>query len=202
MSSSDKTFFMDPFGLRQFNNPDYLGTQIHHDPVDFEKRIEEAFKNGNAKLIDGYAPFCKHVFVENFCNVKCGYTKITKDNEKLIKCGYEARKEGELAVLVNWIDSSDCPAPTATHLDVILYSREQIIKENEAMNEEGTAEKQTAPWGIISVKGQMETYELPMQPITMMRNALGREEGGSGVALDKKKYQESVNFWKEHVPIK
>ncbi len=202
MTSSDKTFFMDPFGLRQFNNPDYLGTQIHHDPIDFEKRIEEAFKSGNAKLIDGYAPFCKHIFVENFCNVKCGYTKITKENEKLIKCGYEARKEGELAVLVNWIDNSDCPAPIATHLDVILYSREQIIKENEAMNEPGIAKDQIAPWGIISVKGQMETYELPMQPITMMRNALGKEEGGSGVPLEKHKYQQSVDFWREHVPIK
>ena len=31
-----------------------------------------------------------------------------------------------------------------------------------------------APWGIISVKGQLCDYELPMQPITVMRNALGR----------------------------
>lgn len=33
-----------------------------------------------------------------------------------------------------------------------------------------------APWGIISVKGQLCDHELPMQPITMMRNALGAEE--------------------------
>jgi Protein of unknown function (DUF3228) len=32
----------------------------------------------------------------------------------------------------------------------------------------------------------------------MMRNALGREEGGSGVA----KYMESVKFWMEHIAIK
>ena len=36
----------------------------------------------------------------------------------------------------------------------------------------------TAPWGIISVKGQLCDYELPMQPITMMRNALGAAEVG------------------------
>jgi hypothetical protein len=41
------------------------------------------------------------------------------------------------------------------------------------------------PWGIISVKAQDEGFETPMQPITMMRNALGREEGGSGVVLDR-----------------
>jgi hypothetical protein len=36
-----------------------------------------------------------------------------------------------------------------------------------------------APWGIISVKGQLCDHELPMQPITMMRNALGAEEVGA-----------------------
>jgi hypothetical protein len=48
------------------------------------------------------------------------------------------------------------------------------------------------------VKAQMEDFETPMNPITMMRNALGKEEGGSGVSLDKKKYQESVEYWSEH----
>jgi hypothetical protein len=36
----------------------------------------------------------------------------------------------------------------------------------------------------------------------MMRNALGEEEGGSGVPLDREKYRESVTFWKENVAIK
>lgn len=60
----------------------------------------------------------------------------------------------------------------------------------------------TAPWGIISVKGQLCDYELPMQPITMMRNALGTEYGGSGVPFEVAKYKESLDFWKEHVSIK
>ncbi|CAM9961410.1 unnamed protein product [Laminaria digitata] len=59
-----------------------------------------------------------------------------------------------------------------------------------------------APWGIISVKSQDVDHEIPMQPITMMRNALGKEEGGSGVALDRQKYMESVDFWRNHAPIK
>jgi Protein of unknown function (DUF3228) len=40
--------------------------------------------------------------------------------------------------------------PTATHLDIILYSREQIKKENLATGDV-TADTD-APWGIISVK--------------------------------------------------
>ena len=42
----------------------------------------------------------------------------------------------------------------------------------------------------------------PMQPITIMRNALGKEFGGSGVDIDFEKYNNSVTFWSEHVAIK
>jgi hypothetical protein len=35
----------------------------------------------------------------------------------------------------------------------------------------------------------------------MMRNALGVEQGGSGVQLDKQKYDASVAYWREHAPI-
>jgi hypothetical protein len=41
-----------------------------------------------------------------------------------------------------------------------------------------------------------------MQPITMMRNALGRDQGGSGVPLDPEKYRDSVKFWSKYVAIK
>lgn len=30
---------------------------------------------------------------------------------------------------------------------------------------------------------------------------LGREEGGSGVPLEREKYDASVQYWKEHAPI-
>ena len=66
----------------------------------------------------------------------------------------------------------------------------------------GRTDEQDAPWGIISVKAQSVDYELPMQPITMMRNALGADEGGSGVSLDREAYAKSVSFWSKHAPIK
>ena len=40
-----------------------------------------------------------------------------------------------------------------------------------------------------------------MQPITMMRNALGREEGGSGVSIDREKYAASVEYHQHHAPL-
>jgi len=57
-------------------------------------------------------------------------------------------------------------------------------------------------YGIISIKPQDCDYELPMDPITMMRNALGVEYGGSGQKLENEKYMESVKFWSEHIFIK
>ena len=40
-----------------------------------------------------------------------------------------------------------------------------------------------------------------MQPITILRNALGKEEGGSGVPLDRTKYLEAVAYWKDHITV-
>lgn len=86
------------------------------------------------------------------------------------------------------------------HRPMSWCSREQIRKENEATGKEPSTSE--APWGIISVKAQDVDHEIPMQPITMMRNALGKEEGGSGVRLERQKYIESVEYWRDHAPVK
>ena len=39
------------------------------------------------------------------------------------------------------------------------------------------------------------------QPITMMRNALGREEGGSGMPLDRAAYEAACSYWAAHAQI-
>ena len=57
-------------------------------------------------------------------------------------------------------------------------------------------------YGIVSVKPQNDEFESPMDPITMMRNALGTEYGGSGIKLDNEKYLQSVKFWSENVIAK
>lgn len=40
-----------------------------------------------------------------------------------------------------------------------------------------------------------------MNPITIMRNALGTEHGGSGVPIDVKAYNESVDYWQTRAPV-
>jgi len=91
----------------------------------------------------------------------------------------------------------------AKYLDLILYSRDQINKENAAMGYQITAEqaKHLSPWGIVSIKAQDVDYEIPMTPITAMRNALGKEEGGSGVPLDRKAYLDAYQYWDRHAVV-
>ena len=47
----------------------------------------------------------------------------------------------------------------------------------------------TADWGIVSIQTAATEMVEPMRPITAMRNALGIEEGGSGVAIDRRSLQ-------------
>lgn len=105
-------------------------------------------------------------------------------------------------MLERWIPATSMPeVPKAKYLDVILYSRAQVKEECEEMDEEFTL-GEGVEWGIVSIKPQQEDYETPMQPITMLRNALGKSEGGSGVPLEREKYQQSVDYWSKHVIVK
>jgi len=206
MSSDSNTDFLcvDSFCLRQFSGTsDPSSGTIPYDVKAFEAKCNEYVKEKLAKnesfLVDGYAPFCKHIFIENFTDAKPTYIELTPEIEPLVKTAYVARTPEELPVLNRFVPAKSVPnVQKAKYLDLILYSREQIIEENKAMGKEAT---DTAPWGIVSVKAQDHPYETPMQPITMMRNALGKDQGGSGVPLEADKYRQSVEFWSKHVSL-
>lgn len=46
-----------------------------------------------SKLVDGYAPFCKHMIIKNFTLTRSFSAQITPTNEHLLKSIYEARME-------------------------------------------------------------------------------------------------------------
>lgn len=54
--SMSRKLVLDPFGKRQFNNPNYTGTQVSFSEEEFERRINEYYEAGTP-LKDGYAPF-------------------------------------------------------------------------------------------------------------------------------------------------
>jgi hypothetical protein len=105
-------------------------------------------------LVDGYAPFCKHIFMPNFVpGLVTPVVKIAADNEGSLRTRYVARSEGELPVLIRYFPVGSVTAPPCTWLDLILYSREQIAKENEATGKR-SGELGPSPWRLISVKAQ------------------------------------------------
>ena len=123
----------------------------------------------------------------NWTSTRCLTVPINDDNRHLLRTAYEARTKDELPVLVRWFEGIE--APVANYLIVILYSREQLAKEGVPID---------ADWGIVGCLYTDEPEEIPMAPITMMRNALGVDEGGSGVPLDREAYRRSVEFWERN----
>lgn len=205
-----KNVVVDPFCFRQFREhavDGYIGTILDISIAKFEDIVNDRYKEEHLK--DGYAPFCKHLFIVNdLVDVDVNVLRITPENEGLLRTKYEARTEKELPVLVRYFPkelvlTGSLQLPKAKFLDLILYSREQIRLENAAQqtNTNNNDTNELAPWGIVSIKAQVINVELPMNPITNMRNALGKEQGGSGVALDRASYMEAVNYWKDHAVV-
>ncbi len=150
----------------------------------FERHLNES---PPLKVLPGYAPFCRLHVHRNWTSTRCMAVPITDANRHLLRSAYEARSTDELPVLVRWFEGVE--VPVADYLLPILYSREQLAREGSPID---------ADWGVVGCLYTREPEELPMVPITMMRNALGVEEGGSGVPLDREAYRRSVAFWEQH----
>jgi hypothetical protein len=139
------------------------------------------------RVIAGYAPFCELHAHRNWTSTRCSVIAISDDNRARRRSGYEARTRDELPVLVRWFEG--LVPPVANYLIPILYNREQLAREGTQIS---------ADWGIVGCLYTPTADEIPMVPITMMRNALGVTEGGSGVALNRDAYRASVAFWEKH----
>lgn len=150
----------------------------------FEQRLNDA---PPFAVLDGYAPFCQLHVHRNWTSTRLMALPITDANRHLLRSAYEARTRDELPVLVRWFEGVD--APVADFLIAILYDRAQLAKEGTAIE---------ADWGVVGCLYTATPEEIPMVPITLLRNALGVEQGGSGVPLDAAAYRRSVEFWDQH----
>ena len=167
-SSSEKNLVVDPFCFRQFAETDasksYGGTVFDLSISEFEDIVNNRYEESNLK--DGYAPFCKHIFLVNdFTDARVNVLPLNEKTIPLVRTSYEARNDKELPVLqrfipIDLIEGGPTQLPIAKYLDLILYSREQIQKENTSM----LPGDETAPWGVVSIKAQDVDYELPMNP--------------------------------------
>jgi hypothetical protein len=180
------------FSLRHFEE-DFAGTKVlTMTPTEYEEALN---KETPIQILDGYADFCKILVFDNTTTVRCGSMPIDMCNTQYMKSGYSARTDEELPVLSRWFELPyGIEPPYAKYMNVIIYSKEQMEKEDKKPFD--------ADWGIVSIQGTMEMGPDPIPPITMMRNALGIEHGGSGVEIDIEEYKRSVEFWNNNLIIK
>jgi hypothetical protein len=153
-------------------------------PDEFERHLNAVPPE---RVLPGYAPFCALHVHRNWTSTRCIAVAIDDGNRHLLRSDYEARTRDELPVLVRWFEG--VRPPVASFLIAILYDRAQLAKEGTAID---------ADWGVVGCMYTAEPEEIPMAPITMLRNALGVAEGGSGVPLDRAAYRRSVEFWSRH----
>lgn len=123
---------LDPFAYRQFDDTGYAGTKIGVSKEEFMNKVKEFYDERKQMqqefedrpvLIDGYAPFCKHIFMPNFDdNIVVGEIEITEENEHFLRTHYHARKEGELPVLTRFFPNDKVKPSTAKYLDLIRTS--------------------------------------------------------------------------------
>jgi hypothetical protein len=167
-----------------------LGTQItSHTAEEFEESLAVA----DVVWVDGAVDFVKHVLVENFTDARSGVAEITHENEHMLTSAYEARHPTELPCLVRWFPRARVEAPLASHLEVILYSREQLLKEGYVI--------ETA-WGIVAILASMSGEASPPVPATQARNALGIQGGGNGAAIDPTQYAAGVAYWTRYALVR
>lgn len=190
---------------RHFGNPKFAGTKITDiESADFLDNMKvaltpEGTPSSSAFVTDGYAPFCKLVFIRNFTNAENPVCEIADDNRHLLQSGYKLREgalPGEVRYLARWMPQVEWEnyfSSVAPWLMVILYNKEALAGDKIVIEED---------WGIVSINAVTTPEEQPMAPETMLRNALGSDFGGSGVDLNREEYEKACEFWSNHALIK
>lgn len=153
-------------------------------PEAFERHLNT---HAPLRVLPGYAPFCVLHVHRNWTSTRCLTAPVTDANRHLLRSAYEARSDDELPVLVRWLEGVE--PPVADYLLAILYDCGQLAREGTAID---------ADWGVVGCLYTQAPEEIPMAPATLLRNALGVAEGGSGVPLDRQAYLRSVAFWERN----
>ena len=135
------------------------------------------------QLCDGYAPYCKHLYVRNFVAMGMGQLKINQNNENAVV--YDDNKEFadgiNLPYLNRWFIVEKLPVngiPFGNFINIILYKKDHLKKIAAANNE--TWVEPTYPgnktfeeglnYGIVDIVPVLEKTESgrPIIPIRLM----------------------------------
>lgn len=168
-------------------DPNFTGTLVSVSPEEFIATLPDT----PFLTTPGYADFCQKWTYQNQWGILNPVAKITPENEKFLRSGYRARREGELPVLTRWFEG--LAKPLAQIVTLVVYNKEQLAKEGTEIN---------ADWGVVAVLAADTLSDSPMTPCTIIRNHLGVDFGGSGHPIDVDYYNVSVDFWSTHAIVK
>jgi hypothetical protein len=158
----------------------------------FEDIAEHALEQLNAgRYTDGYRDGVVIVQADpNFArHFVCPLVRISENIDLSAK--YIARREGEEPVIQIRAAEGD-PLPAGS-LELILY-RNDVLKENDEQSSD-------SDWELIAFHAIPQGIaELPMHPVTMMRNQLCLS-GGTEAEYSSKEWAEAVHFWQKYAAL-
>lgn len=148
-------------------------------------------KMDNNDFIDGYRDGVRIVNLDNkyVKKVFCPYVRIT-NKTKLKAKQVSRRPDEEPYIQVRALNGKPLEAGS---VNLILYHHDIL-----AENDENTT---SADWELISINALPKGEEnMPMGPITMMRNQLGLQ-GGTKATYTSEEWARSVQFWQKYAAI-
>jgi len=194
------------FALRHFKKG--AGTVVtSQTPEEFIEEVNDVieqpdpFEEPTFSLEDSLYPFCKYLIIDNFTDAIASTAKITLENYQYLRSGYSSRVEGELPYLSRWFELPIKNTEPSKCLVLILYSREQLLKEHDENGGEFDI-SEDCEYGIVALQALNEPVVEPMPPYTMVRNALGIKWGGNGEDIIEDYLREAAIYWDEHAIIK
>ena len=140
----------------------------------------EGYRNG--VILVQASPELSHHFI-------CPFTKIT---EKTILKAKMVRRRPEEEPYIQMRALNGTPLKTGS-VDLILYRHDVLSETNEASTD--------ADWELISFHALPEGIDdMPMGPVTMMRNQL-QLTGGTKAFYESEKWVAAVKFWQEYAVL-
>lgn len=147
------------------------------------EQLEKMVEANREKAVQGYKPgvFLTPVHAEGFFTSIVQLTPETK-----LHAEFKPRREGEDSFVNVTAEGRKMPAKSVV---IVTYSKEVLAEGNERSTD--------ADYEIVSINASPTEQEVPMDPVTMMRNFLQRPGGTKG-EFSAQQFAESIFFWEQH----
>ena len=162
----------------QFENLSLADIALYSQNELNQKNYKKGYRDGVILIEIDDPSFC-----ENF---KCPLVKINKNTE--LVCNINKRMDNEEPYIQ--IRAVNGESLKTEKVEIILYRKDVLDETNEASSGQD--------WELIAFHAiPFGIEEMPMKPVTMMRNQL-ELPGGTKAYYSSEKWANSINFWQKY----